>query len=340
MRDVQTKRPAQNAPASPFALILSELAVAASAFAHHPGAGYSSIAILPPDVLAESSQSSPKTLGQLMPRTPQPRLQRIFRHAKFLRRFSRRVTLDLAQHKRRAQQRRKLIQIRADHFAQFRPRKHLLRVRSLRRETLHDRQFVLARWFVERNRRPRLRASPPHQRRVDHNARQPRRKLRPPFESLQIPIRRKQSVLERIFRIFRVSQHAQRRLKQRPVITLKKYFHRLRIAALPGSYQFVFVERRPISRRSSRSNCTNHCRLCRHLVPHSYKLVTSRTPKNFLPTTRTRLAKSQCTGTSAPALPFGLLSISSTGITAKKTTPSNLKLSMNASITACRCTVP
>src|ERR1700723_2933148 len=239
-------------------------AVAASPFTHHPRSSISAVAR---HVIADAPQPPAQALRQLVPRAPQPRLQRIFRHAELLRRFARRVTLDFAQHKRRAQQRRQLIQVLADHLANFRPRKNLLRIRTLRRESFHHRQFVFARWFVERHRGPRLRASPPHQRRVDHDARQPRRKLRTTFESLQISIRRQQSILQRIFRVLCVSQNAQGRLKQRPVIALKQRAHRLLIALLSSANQLVFVVLRPACRHCA-SNISNNCRLCRHQVPH------------------------------------------------------------------------
>src|SRR5262249_32488585 len=47
-----------------------------------------------------SPQAAPKTFGKLVPCAPQPRLQRILRHAQRLRRFPRRIALHFTQDKR------------------------------------------------------------------------------------------------------------------------------------------------------------------------------------------------------------------------------------------------
>src|SRR5712692_4306200 len=135
-------------------------------------------------VILHSPQTPSQPLGKLVPRAPQPRLQRVLRYAQLLGRFARRITLHFAQHKRRPQQRRELVQILADHLANLRAREYLLRVRPVIRKAFRGGQLVLARRFVQGKRRTRLRAPPPHQRRVDHDARQPRRKLRPPLKAL------------------------------------------------------------------------------------------------------------------------------------------------------------
>src|SRR5882672_5748505 len=293
-----------------FAPLLHSLAVAALRVPHPACIG---------NVVLHSPQPPSKPLRQLMPCTPQPRLQRVLGNSEFLRSLARGIPLHFAQHKRRSKQRRKLVQILADHFPNFRARKHLLGIRSVIRKALRCRQLILARRFVQRNRWTRLRTPPPHQRRVDHDARQPRRKLRAALEPLQISVRREHSVLQRVFRVFRVSQHPQRRLKQRPLVTPEESFHRLVVAPLSSADQFVFGQLR------------SYCYLRCHRLPPIQS-------ENSLQNPSARRNVPPCTGT-VPAAARGFLISSKTGISAKNTTPSTLKLSINASITACRCTV-
>src|SRR5438477_7121690 len=200
-------------------------------------------------------QTPSQPLGELLPRAPQARLQRVFRDPQLFGGFTRRKSLHFAQDKRRSQQRRKLVQVFADHLANLRARKNLLGIRPVVREALRSRQLLLARRFVQGNRRTRLRAPPPHQRRVDHDARQPRRKLRPPLKTIQIAIRREEPVLKRIFCVFRVPQHSQSGLKQRPLVTPEQRFHRLLVTSLSCADQLLFVR------------LYSHCRLSCHRSP-------------------------------------------------------------------------
>src|SRR5216683_6202645 len=238
----------------------SSLAIAALGIAHSAGVG---------NVVFHSTQTPSQPLGHLVSCAPQSRLQRILGDSELLGRLACRITLHFAQKERRAQQRRKLVEVLADHLSQFRASKNLLRIRRVVRKPLRRGQFVLARCFVQRKRRARLRAPPPHQRRVVHDARQPGRKLRPPLEPLQVPLGREQSVLQRVFRVLRVPQHTQRGLKQRPLVSAEEGFYRLVVASLSGADQLLFIQLR------------SHCHLRCHHYPPIYvcKLVAG--PRNF-----------------------------------------------------------
>src|SRR2546429_6081811 len=106
-----------------------------------------------------------------------------------------------------------------------------------------------------------LRATPPHERRVDHDAREPGRKLRAPFETLQVAIRRQQPILQCVFRVFGIAEHAQGRLEQRTLVAAEERFHRLRIAALSRANQLLFTA------------LYSHNCLCRHGRPPSREIT-------------------------------------------------------------------
>ena len=59
-----------------------------------------------------------------------------------------------------------------------------------------------------------------------------------PFEPLQIAVCGEQPVLQRVFRVFSISQHAKSGLKQRPLVAPKQGFDGLRVALLPRANQF------------------------------------------------------------------------------------------------------
>src|SRR5271156_4168486 len=82
-------------------------------------------------IVLDASQALPKPLSQLMPRAPQPRLQRVLGHSELLRRFACRIAFHFAQHKGCAQKRRKLLEVFADDLPELRSGKYLLRVRPL-----------------------------------------------------------------------------------------------------------------------------------------------------------------------------------------------------------------
>src|ERR1700681_4389744 len=153
-----------------------------------------------------------------MPCAPQTGLQSVLGYSEFLRRFTGGVALHIAQNKRGAQQRRKLIEVLADDFAQLRAHEHLLRIWPAIRESFRGRQLVFARSVVQRYGWASFGTSPPHQRRVNHDARQPGGKLRAPFEALQVAIRRQKSILQSVFCVLCISEHAQSSLKQRTLV--------------------------------------------------------------------------------------------------------------------------
>src|SRR5216684_2477405 len=127
-----------------------------------------------------------------------------------------------------------------------------------------------------------------------------------------------QAVLQGVFRVLGVAEHAQRGLEQRAVIAAEERLHRLRIATLARPDQLFLIE------------LQSHCHLRCHLVPLNRV-------KNCLDARHSPPA--QCTGTLPDCL-LGFFSSKSTGSTVKNTTPSILKLSINASMAACLCTVP
>src|SRR5260370_24713045 len=129
-----------------------------------------------------------------MTRAPPPSLQCVFWNAEFLRGFPGGITLPLAQEECRAQKRRELLEIFADHLAQLRASENLLRIRAVIGETLRCGQLFLARRFIERYRRPRLGSAPAHQRCLDDDARHPGLKLRTPFQPPQAALVREQSI--------------------------------------------------------------------------------------------------------------------------------------------------
>src|SRR5271168_5321150 len=95
--DPKRKRAGANAglflaPLPLYVLTSCLLAVAALRVAHSA----SHIILHPP-------QTPPQSLRELVPCAPQPRLQRVFGHAEFLRSFARRITLHFAQDECRAQ---------------------------------------------------------------------------------------------------------------------------------------------------------------------------------------------------------------------------------------------
>src|SRR6266446_6666665 len=100
------------------------LAVAAGFLAHH-----AAIAVPAGDIIADAAQAAAEAFRKLVPRAPQSSLQRIFRHTELLRGFASGISLHFAKHKRGAQERRELVQILADYFAQLRTLKHLLGIR-------------------------------------------------------------------------------------------------------------------------------------------------------------------------------------------------------------------
>src|ERR1700687_6493776 len=121
-------------------------------------------------------------VGHLLAGAPQPGFERVLSDTEFLGRFTGGKTLHFAQHKRRPQQRGKLIQILPNHLVQFAPLVLLLGRGPMIGEPFDSRQLMFTRWLIERNCRPRLPASTAHQRRIDHDARQPGGKVRSSLE--------------------------------------------------------------------------------------------------------------------------------------------------------------
>src|SRR5713226_4858387 len=60
-------------------------------------------------VVLHPPQTPSQSLGQLVPRAPQPRLQGVFRDPQLLGSFARRISLYFAQHERCPQQRREFV---------------------------------------------------------------------------------------------------------------------------------------------------------------------------------------------------------------------------------------
>src|SRR4051812_23296138 len=98
-RSRQNKRAGEHAPAlflNPYCPlnIRFNSAVAASFFAHQ--ARTAAAAVSAGDIIADAPQAPAQPLRKLVPRTPQTRLERVFRHAKLLGGLSGGVALDFA----------------------------------------------------------------------------------------------------------------------------------------------------------------------------------------------------------------------------------------------------
>src|ERR1700722_14263130 len=134
------------------ALSTVESAVAAG-FVADGGAGH---AVFHP------AETAAEALGELMTSAPEAGLQRVFRNAKFLGRFSGGIAFDFAEYKSGPQQGRKFVEIFVDDFANFRSGIDLLGRWAIVGESLGGRQFVLVTRFVERNRGASLGAAALH----------------------------------------------------------------------------------------------------------------------------------------------------------------------------------